>query len=119
TGLAIGGLAMVLLAMASARLAVTSWSTGLDDPQGAIEFLPAFQVGLYLALWVAAFTMVRWTRLAAGLGLLAVTQVAVVLALHALTVADYVVHVRDIRAWAVAAPVLILAAVASHARTDR
>ena len=31
----------------------------LDDPQGAIAFLPAFQVGLYLALWVAAFVATR------------------------------------------------------------
>ena len=35
---------------------VVSYPAGipLDDPQGAIAFLPAFQVGLYLALWVAA-----------------------------------------------------------------
>lgn len=118
-GLAIGGLGIMLLATASPPLAVTSWFTALDDPQGAIQFLPAFQVGLYLALWAAAFTMVRWTRLAAGLGLLAATQVAGLLALHALTAAGYAVHVRDIRAWAVAAPVLILAAVAGRARTVR
>lgn len=118
-GLVIGGVGLILLGTASARLASADWFTGLDDPQGAIQFLPAFQVGLYLALWAAAFTRVRWTRLAAGLGLLAVTQVAAVLALHALAVAGYAVHVRDIRAWAVAAPVLILAAVAGHARTAR
>ncbi|MDP3719593.1 MAG: hypothetical protein Q8T13_17670 [Acidobacteriota bacterium] len=119
TGLAIGGLAMVLLAMAGARLTATIWFTAHDDPQGAIQFLPAFQVGLYLALWAAAFTMVRWTHLVAGLAVLAVTQVAVMFALHALTVAAYTVHVRDIRAWAVVAPVLILAAVAGHARAGR
>lgn len=119
TGLAAGGVSVTLLTMASAPLATTSWFTALDDPQGAILFMPAFQVGLYLALWAAAFTMVRWTRVVAGLGLLAVTQVAVLLALEALTLAGYPAQVRDIRAWAVAAPVLILAAVAAHARATR
>ena len=36
--------------------------------QGAIALLPAFQVGLYLALWVAAFVAVGWRRFLAGLG---------------------------------------------------
>src|SRR6185295_15476622 len=36
--------------------------TAFDDPQGALMFLPAFQFGLFLALWVAAFVPRGWTR---------------------------------------------------------
>ena len=77
----------------------------LDDPQGAIAFLPAFQVGLYLALSVAAFVAVGWRRFLAGLAVLALTQTAGLLALHALaTHSGLTAHVRDVRGWAVAGP---------------
>ncbi len=80
----------------------------LDDPQGAIAFLPAFQVGLYLALWVAAFVALGWRRFLAGLAVLGVTQTAGLLALHALTShSGLTAHVRDVRGWAVAGPLLI------------
>ena len=74
----------------SARSASTrAWSriqagAPLDDPQGAIALLPAFQVGLYLALWVAAFVAVGWRRFLAGLAVLGLTQSAGLFALHAL-----------------------------------
>ena len=41
-----------------------------EDPQGAIALLPAFQVGLYLALWAAARVAFGWKRFLAGLALL-------------------------------------------------
>ena len=92
----------------------------LDDPQGAIAFLPAFQVGLYLALWVAAFVAVGWRRFLAGLAVLGLTQTAGLLALHALAShAGLTAHVRDVRGWAVAGPVLIFAAVVNIARARR
>ena len=82
----------------------------LDDPQGAIAFLPAFQIALYLALWVAAaFAAAGWRRFVAGLAILGLTQSAGLLALQALAIhAGVTAHVRDVRGWAVAAPVLDL-----------
>jgi hypothetical protein len=94
--------------------------TPLDDPQGAIAFLPAFQVGLYLALWIAAFAAIGWGRFFAGFAVLGLTQTAGLLALHALAgYAGLTAHVRDVRAWAVTGPLLIFAAVVHLARTRR
>lgn len=95
-------------------------SLPLDDPQGAIGLLPAFQVGLYLALWIATFLHVGWQRVAAGLVLLAGTQAASLLALQSLfTHTGLTPHVRDVRALAVGVPVLIFVLVASRARPRR
>jgi hypothetical protein len=95
----------------------------LDDPQGAIAFLPAFQAGLYLALWVAAFVNYNaagWKRFLAGFAVLELTQTAGLMALHALnTHSGLSAHVRDVRGWAVAGPLLIVAAVVNVARTRR
>ena len=52
------------------------------DPQGALVFLPSFQVGLYLALWVAALAGFGWQRFFVGLAVLAVTQTTGLLALR-------------------------------------
>src|SRR5205085_585683 len=79
----------------------------LADPQGAIALLPAFQIGLYLALWVAAFLAAGWGRFFAGLAVLALTQMTGLLILNALAShAGLTAHVRDIRGWAVAGPLL-------------
>jgi exosortase/archaeosortase family protein len=86
--------------------------TAIDDPQGAITLFPPFQVGLYVALWVAAFVLVGWRRFLAGLVLLALTQIAALLALHAVAShSGLTPHVRDVRAWAVVGPILVIAAV--------
>jgi exosortase/archaeosortase family protein len=91
-----------------------------DDPQGAIAFLPAFQVGLYLALWAAAFVALGWKRFFAGLALLQLTQIAGLLALQALAShSGLTAHVRDVRGWAVGGPLLIVAAVVNVARARR
>jgi hypothetical protein len=96
----------------SKRLAV-------ERSAGAIAFLPAFQVGLYLALWVAAVA-VGWRPFLAGLAVLGLTQTAGLLALNALAShASLTAHVRDVRGWAVAGPVLIFAAVVKLARPSR
>lgn len=92
----------------------------LPDPQGAIAFLPSFQVGLYLALSVAAFAAFGWRRFLAGLAVLALTQTASLLVLQALAGhAGVMPHVRDVRAWAVAVPVAVFVAVVNVARTRR
>ncbi|MEO8501317.1 MAG: exosortase/archaeosortase family protein, partial [Vicinamibacteria bacterium] len=73
-----------------------------NDPQGALAILPAFQVGLYLALAMAAFEALPWPRLLAGLGVLAALQMALFM-----VVPRFPPHVRDVRAWALLAPVLV------------
>ena len=100
------GVLFVQLLGPSYTWVITSQVRGpLDDPQGAISLLPAFQVGLYLALWGATFMAVAWKRVFAGLAVLGLSQTAGLLALQALaTHADLTAHVRDIRGWAVAGP---------------
>jgi exosortase/archaeosortase family protein len=103
--------------------AIMSFRTGaapVGDPQGALMFLPAFQAGLFLALWLAAFVPTGWTRFVVGASLLAVVQIAVaggvdLVALHA----GFVPLVRDVRAWALVGPALIIAAVVNVAPSRR
>ena len=119
-GVIVGVLFVLLLGAFYTRVVTYPTGAPLDDFQGAIALLPAFQVGLYLALWVAAFVAVGWTRFFAGLAVLGLTQTVGLLALHALAGhSGLTVHVRDVRAWAVAAPVLIFAAVVTVAQPRR
>jgi exosortase/archaeosortase family protein len=115
------GVAFVLLAgPLYTRIVTYPAGLPLDDPQGAIALLPAFQVGLYLALWVAAFVAGGWRGFLAGLAVLGLTQTAGLLALHALAShSGLTAHVRDVRGWAVAGPVLIFVAVVNVARARR
>jgi exosortase/archaeosortase family protein len=95
-------------------------AAAFDDPQGAVAFLPAFQIGLYLAIWIAGFLVLGWKRFLAGLAVLELTQLAGLLALHALSAhAALTVHVPEIRAWAVTGPLLIVAAVVNVGRARR
>lgn len=89
-----------------------------NDPQSAVAFFPSFQIGLYLALWISAFAGTGWRRMLAGLAVLVVTQFAVIFGLQAVTGHwDATAHVRDIRGWAVVAPMLV--AVAINQRMSR
>jgi exosortase/archaeosortase family protein len=116
-GIIAGVLFAYLLGPFYTRMVIHQAGAPLDDPQGALALLPAFQVGLYLALWVAAFVAVGWGRFLAGLAILGLTQTAGLLALHALAShAGLTAHVRDVRGWAVAGPVLIFATVVNVAR---
>jgi exosortase/archaeosortase family protein len=121
---AVGVLAAACVAFMLSRLYTPVMSSHLvaqlEDPQGAIAFLPAFQIALYLGLWVAAFAAVGWGRFFAGLAAVMLTQTAGLLALQTIAAnSGTVAHVRDIRAWAVAGPVLIFATVISYARPRR
>jgi exosortase/archaeosortase family protein len=122
-GVIAGVLFVALLGPLFVRMVTYAVGAPLDDPQGAIAFLPAFQAGLYLALWVAAlisYRAVGWKRFLAGFAILGLTQTAGLLALHVLTTHSGVApHVRDVRGWAVAGPVLIFAAVVNIARPHR
>ncbi len=116
-GVIVGVAFVYLLGPFYTRIVTYLAGAPLDDPQGAITLLPAFQIGLYLALWVAAFIAVGWRRFLAGLAVLGLMQTAGLLALHALTTHSGVTaHVRDVRGWAVAGPLLIVAAVVNVAR---
>jgi exosortase/archaeosortase family protein len=118
-GVIVGVLFVYLLGPSYTRLVqhVQQGGAPIDDPQGAIGLLPAFQIGLYLALWIAAFGAVGWWRFLAGLAVLGVTQTASWLALHALAShAGLTADVRDVRGWAVAGPVLVFAAAVNLAR---
>ena len=120
TGVIVGILFVYLLGPFYTRLITSQARVPLNDPQGAIALLPTFQIGLYLALWVAAFVAVGWSRFLAGLALLGLTQAAGLLALHALaSYSDLTAHVRDVRGWAIAGPVLIFAAVVNGAKPRR
>jgi len=119
-GIISGVLFVYLLGPFYTRAVTYAAGAPIDDPQEAIAFLPAFQVGLYLALWVAAFVAVGWKRFFAGLAVLEVTQMAGLLALQALAShSALMAHVRDVRGWAVAGPLLIVAAVVNVARPRR
>jgi len=89
------------------------------DPQGALWLLPAFQTGLLLALSAAALALRDWSRVAVGLALLAFVQVAVGSALGMLTHAALMPPVRDIRAWALLGPALVMAMVIHRAPARR
>ena len=119
-GAAVGILFVYLLGPLYTRAIAHDAVRTLDDPQGAIAFLPAFQIALYLALWVAAFAAVGWRRFVTGFAVLGLTQSAGLLALQSLAIhAGVTAHVRDVRGWAVAAPVLIFAAVMTSVRPPR
>jgi exosortase/archaeosortase family protein len=116
---ALGGIIAGLLFVQIAGPHYTSMIAGrlgaLEDPQGAIALLPSFQIGLYLALWAAAFTGIAWPRVVAGLVILGLTQSVGLFALDALaTHSGLLMHVRGIRSWAVAGPVLIFIAVTTR-----
>lgn len=119
-GIVVGVLFARLLGPLYTRLVAYQGGAPLDDPQGALALLPAFQVGLYLALSIAAFVALGWTRFLAGLAVLGLTQTAGLLALQALaSQAGLAAHVRDVRGWAIAGPVLIFVAVVNLARPRR
>lgn len=121
------GVGTLFVAVSSGTyLAILTAAAGAPpvDPQGAIAFLPAFQTGLYFALWVAAFPppshAIGWTRFAVGLALLVAAQLAGFVALNAvMTHSAMTMAVRDVRGWALAAPVLVFAAVVSVGRPRR
>ena len=89
-----------------------------NDVQGAMASLPSFQAGFYVALSIAMMTALSWRAFATGLATLVVVQVAAFIALHALSrVSDLTPHIRDVRAWAIAAPLAIaIMGVMSHER---
>jgi hypothetical protein len=73
-----------------------------------------------MALWVAAFVAVGWRRFLTGLALLELIQMATLVALHVLAShSGLTPHVRDVRAWAVVGPLLVVVAVVNFDRLLR
>ncbi len=119
-GVAAGVLFVLVPGPIYARAMVHMAGAPLHDPQSALAFLPAFQVGLYLALCVATAGAAAWRILLGGLAGLSLTQLGGLLALHAVYLhTGMSAHVRDVRAWALLGPVLALAAVIHVSRTPR
>ncbi len=107
-----GALIIAVLKTASATLVARAAGATFEDAQGAIGFLPAFQIGLYVACWIAACLMCGWRRFAAGLAVLAGTIAIGLGVLHILADAfQLAAHVREVRGWAILAPLLIIALV--------
>ena len=76
------------------------------DAQGALALLPAYQVGLLLALGMTL--AVGWWRLLWALGVLLLTQVAFLVVLGELAgLGSLLAHALFLRAWAVAVPVAL------------
>lgn len=120
-GAAAGGAFIYLLGPLYRR--TLAWTLGsplpLADPQGALALLPAFQIGLFVALSVAALATLKWRPVATGLALLALSQVGVFAALQFGLPGDgFAPHVREVRAWAIAGPLLV-AALLIHDRPRR
>ncbi|MDQ3070902.1 MAG: archaeosortase/exosortase family protein [Acidobacteriota bacterium] len=102
----LGGVFVYLFSQVFVRLL-----SPVSDAQGAVAFLPGFQIGLLIALWIAAWASPRPKPLLIGLALLAATQLAAYAALRfAMPPGVIELHVPAVRGWAVAAPVLIAAA---------
>lgn len=82
--------------------------TSPSDQQGALAMLPVFQLAVVVGLWAALTRGTRLRSLLTALGVLAATQVTLLVVLGYLS-ARYGVqaHAVMIRGWAVAAPVVI------------
>ena len=75
------------------------------DAQGALALLPAYQAGLLVAIGMTAFP--GWRRFFIAFGLLLASQVVLLAVLGELAAHGLVAHALLLRAWAVAAPVLL------------
>ena len=81
----------------------------VDDPQGAIAILPAFQLGLCAAFWAAVGARGSWRRLVLGVVGLAGLQLTVLLGLGELSHhLGFAPHVSLIRAWGIVAPLAVV-----------
>lgn len=124
-GTAIGAICLVVLwTLSRPVLAATFPFLASDgDAQGALVLLPAFQLALYAALCVGVFRLLRgsqWRLCATGLAVLCVSQLAGFALLDALQrYAQIAPHVRELRAWALGAPLLLVFAMVQYDRPPR
>lgn len=83
----------------------------IEDPQQAIATLPVFQAALYVALSVAMCSYTHWKSLLGGFGILTITQLLSPFVIQAIAQTGYSLAVRDVRGWAILAPLLIVAVI--------
>jgi exosortase/archaeosortase family protein len=118
----IGAVFVYLLGPSYTRALASAYASGpvVDDPQGAIALLPGFQIGLYIALCLVVAGVARWQLFVTGFAVLGLAQLAAFAALH-FVVGHWGLspHVRDVRAWALGGPLVIVAAVVTYARPRR
>jgi exosortase/archaeosortase family protein len=114
-GIAAGAVALWVLMPLSAH-AFATWPAA-QDPQSALMLLPAFQIALLGALWIAWRAPIGWRSLAVALAVLAMSQIALWVAWHATAgLVDAGALVPPVRAWAVVVPALLLLVMERHAR---
>ena len=114
---AVGVLCFVLVTPVYGAAIAATGALAAGDPQGALGQLPAFQVGLFAALCIAALVTMRWRAVALGFAALSVLQLAGFTALHLLTAQmTFAPDVRAIRAWALGAPVLLVWSMVMYGR---
>jgi len=81
---------------------------GTPDPQAAIALLPVFQLATFAGIVATGYGRMRVRVMTAGVALLAVEAALTVSAVDAISTAYGVLpHVRDIRAWSIAAPIAL------------
>ena len=94
---------------AAALQALAGHGHAFVDEQGAAAVLPAFQVGLFTALWAAVSGRAAWRSALLGLGVLTASQAALALPVGELAFhVGFDPHVSLIRAWTVVVPVVIV-----------
>ena len=102
TGLLLGGGAAGLQAL-------TGHGHPFVDEQGAAAVLPAFQLGLFAALWAAVAGRAEWRRALAGAGLLAASQLVLAFLVGEMAQhGGFNPHVALIRAWTVVVPLVLV-----------
>ena len=94
---------------AAALQALAGHAHPFVDEQGAAAVLPAFQVGLFAALWAAVAGRAAWRRALLGAGVLAASQAALALPVGELAFhVGFDPHVALIRAWTVVVPLVLV-----------
>ena len=79
------------------------------DEQGAWGLVPAFQIGLFAALWTALAGRAGWPRALLGLGVLALTQALLTIPVGELAAHyGFDPHAGLIRGWALGGPVALI-----------
>ena len=79
------------------------------DEQGAAAVMPAFQFGLFAALWAAVAGRAEWRRALAGAGVLAASQLVVAFLVGEMAQhGGFNPHVALIRAWTVVVPLVLV-----------
>ena len=113
--IAIGAAVLSVLTPLSAR--AFAMGPAVQDPQGALRLLPAFQIALLGALWIALRAPDGRRALAVAVVALAISQAALWAAWRATGhLIDVSAFVPQVRAWAVAAPALLILLMERHAR---